>query len=40
MHNKEINICLVGFGNAAQEFCRMLITKRQSLKRILDMILK
>ncbi len=32
MHNKEINICLVGFGNAAQEFCRMLITKNLELK--------
>ncbi|GCD09330.1 hypothetical protein [Clostridium tagluense] len=32
MHNKEINICLVGFGNAAQEFCRMLITKRLEVK--------
>lgn len=32
MHNKEINICLVGFGNAAQEFCRMLITKKLEIK--------
>ncbi|MBZ9689645.1 hypothetical protein G9F72_025545 [Clostridium estertheticum] len=32
MQNKEINICLVGFGNAAQEFCRMLITKNLELK--------
>ncbi|MBU3146572.1 hypothetical protein [Clostridium sp. CF012] len=32
MHNKEINICLVGFGNAAQEFCRILITKNLELK--------
>ncbi|MCB2311284.1 homoserine dehydrogenase [Clostridium tagluense] len=32
MHNKEVNICLVGFGNAAQEFCRMLITKRPEVK--------
>lgn len=32
MHNKEINICLVGFGNAAQEFCRMVITKKIELK--------
>ncbi|MGH4122776.1 MAG: hypothetical protein ACREV6_07595 [Clostridium sp.] len=32
MHNKEINICLVGFGNAAQEFCRMLITKNLEVK--------
>lgn len=32
MHNKEINICLVGFGNAAQEFCRMLINKNLELK--------
>ena len=32
MHNKEINICLVGFGNAAQEFCRMIITKNLELK--------
>jgi homoserine dehydrogenase len=32
MHNKEINICLVGFGNAAQEFCRMLITKNSEIE--------
>lgn len=32
MENKNINICLVGFGNAAQEFCRMLISKKQELK--------
>lgn len=32
MHNKEINICLVGFGNAAQEFCRMIITKSSEIK--------
>jgi homoserine dehydrogenase len=32
MHNKRIDICLVGFGNAAQEFCRMLITKNAELK--------
>jgi homoserine dehydrogenase len=32
MHNKEINICLVGFGNAAQEFCRMLLTKSIEIK--------
>jgi len=31
MVNKEINICLVGFGNVAQEFCRMLITKNEEL---------
>lgn len=34
MNNKEMNICLVGFGNAAQEFCRMLITKNLELKEI------
>ncbi|MCB2290379.1 hypothetical protein LGK97_11440 [Clostridium sp. CS001] len=32
MNNKEINICLVGFGNAAKEFCRMLITKSLDIK--------
>jgi len=32
MHNKEINICLVGFGNAAREFCRMLMNKNLELK--------
>ncbi|MGH4119056.1 hypothetical protein [Clostridium sp.] len=32
MHNKEINICLVGFGNVAQGFCRMLITKNLEIK--------
>ena len=32
MNNKEINICLVGFGNAAREFCRMLVTKNLELK--------
>ncbi len=32
MNIKEINICLVGFGNAAQEFCRMLITKSIEIK--------
>lgn len=32
MQSKEINICLVGFGNACQEFCRMLITKSLELK--------
>ena len=32
IHSKEINICLVGFGNAAQEFCRMLIIKSPELK--------
>jgi len=32
MNNKVINICLVGFGNAAREFCRMLITKSIELK--------
>jgi homoserine dehydrogenase len=32
MDNKEINICLVGFGNAAQEFCRMLIAKKIEIK--------
>ncbi len=32
MNNEEINICLVGFGNAAQEFCRMLITKNEEIK--------
>jgi homoserine dehydrogenase len=32
MHNKGINICLVGFGNAAQEFCRLLIIKNAELK--------
>ena len=34
MNNKEINICLVGFGNAAREFCRMLVTKRLEIKAI------
>jgi homoserine dehydrogenase len=33
MINKEINICLVGFGNAAKEFCRMLITKSPEIKK-------
>ncbi len=32
MNNKGINICLVGFGNAAQEFCRMIINKRLEIK--------
>jgi homoserine dehydrogenase len=32
MNSKEINICLVGFGNAAQEFCRMIITKNEEIK--------
>jgi homoserine dehydrogenase len=32
MQNKEINICLVGFGNAAQEFCRMLVAKSPEIK--------
>ena len=32
MRNKEIKICLVGFGNAAQEFCKMLVTKSVELK--------
>ena len=32
MNNKEINICLVGFGNAAREFCRMLVTKTLEIK--------
>lgn len=32
MINKEINICLVGFGNAAKEFCRMLTTKSPEIK--------
>ena len=32
MHSKEINICLVGFGNAAREFCRMLMNKNLELK--------
>lgn len=32
MNNKGINICLVGFGNAAQEFCKMLVAKKQELK--------
>lgn len=32
MQNKEINICLVGFGNAAQEFCRMLTIKSEEIK--------
>lgn len=33
MINKAINICLVGFGNAAQEFCRMVITKNLEIKK-------
>ena len=32
MANIEINICLVGFGNASKEFCRMLIEKNVELK--------
>ncbi len=32
MPSKEINICLVGFGNAAQEFCRLLIERKMELK--------
>ena len=32
MNKKVISICLVGFGNAAQEFCRMLITKNLEIK--------
>jgi homoserine dehydrogenase len=32
MKDKAINICLVGFGNAAQEFCRMVITKNLEIK--------
>jgi homoserine dehydrogenase len=32
LKTEEINICLVGFGNAAQEFCRMLITKTVEIK--------
>jgi len=32
LQNKEINICLVGFGNVAQEFCRMLIDKNVEIK--------
>lgn len=32
MHNKGITICLVGFGNVAQEFCRMFINKNIELK--------
>lgn len=32
MKNKEINICLLGFGNAAQAFCRLLLSKQQEVK--------
>lgn len=32
MQNKEIKICLIGFGNAGKEFCRMLVEKREEVK--------
>lgn len=32
MRIKEINICLVGFGSASQEFCKMLIAKGIEIK--------
>jgi homoserine dehydrogenase len=32
MKNQEINICILGFGNAAQGFCRLLLSKRKELK--------
>lgn len=32
MKNNQINICLLGFGNAAQAFCSLLLSKQQELK--------
>jgi len=32
MKNKEINICLLVFGNAARAFCSLLLSKQQELK--------
>jgi len=40
MQSKEMNICLVGFGNACQEFCRMLITKCLELKESTGYVIK
>jgi homoserine dehydrogenase len=31
MKSKKVNICLLGFGNAAQAFCRLLLSKHQEL---------
>jgi len=34
MNNKNLNICLIGFGNAGREFCKMLITKREEIRKL------
>jgi len=33
MKNKNLNICLVGFGNAGREFCKMLINKNEEIRK-------
>lgn len=32
MNRNKLNICLVGFGNAGKEFCRMLVEKGEEIK--------
>lgn len=33
MISKKLNICLIGFGNAGREFCKMLICKGEEIKK-------
>jgi len=32
MKSKELSLCMIGFGNAGKEFCRMLIEKKEEIK--------
>lgn len=32
MVNRKLSVCMVGFGNAGKEFCRMLLEKREEIK--------
>jgi len=32
VENRKLSICMIGFGNAGKEFCRLLIEKREEIK--------
>lgn len=36
MKNKKLSICMIGFGNAGKEFCRMLAEKTEEIKSTYD----
>lgn len=36
MENRKLSICMIGFGNAGKEFCRLLIKKREEIKDTYD----